>query len=395
MARQGVFGGVLAIVVLLGAYMIAVCSADGSDSTYQYALNYGEELSDLEKQMPVKSGLAFGFYAQSCPHFDSIIESRVQALLKQDAGVAAGLVRLVFHDCFVQGCDASILLNLTSGSELAAVPNRSIRKSARQAVDDIKGKLESLCKGIVSCADIVVRASAVAVRQSGGPNFNVPLGRRDSLSFSPSTSDLPGPQSTYAQLLSAFTSKGLGNAADIVALSGAHTLGVAFCNAFNSRLLPTVDPKLNKDYANYLIQNVCPTLQSTNSTGLDFYSPNHFDNQYFKNLPTGGALMSSDQNLDQDTTSWNLVNQWASNQQAFFNQFALSFAKMVQAPGTLTGSSGEIRKVCSTTNSGKLNTPLNEPEPRVEHILTTPTYTRPSSSESDLISMVTEARSEL
>lgn len=173
--------------------------------------------------------------------------------------------------------------------------------------------------------------------------------------------------------------------------TGAHTLGVAHCQAFNARILPNVDPKMNKDYAGYLIKNVCPTLQSTNSTGLDFYSPNHFDNQYFKNLPTGGALLASDQNLDQDSTSWGLVNQWAGNQSAFFTQFAKSFVKMSQIT-TLTGNKGEIRNLCTTTNSGKVNVPVDEPEANVEHILNTPTYTR--SSYPDLISMVTEGQSE-
>lgn len=85
----------MVMVVLVGH--IAVCSA-----AYEYALNYGAELSDLEKEMPVAVGLAWGYYAQSCASAESIVAARVAAFLQTDAGVAAGLVRLFFHDCFVQ-----------------------------------------------------------------------------------------------------------------------------------------------------------------------------------------------------------------------------------------------------------------------------------------------------
>ncbi|CAM6089567.1 unnamed protein product [Calypogeia fissa] len=174
--------------------------------------------------------------------------------------------------------------------------------------------------------------------------------------------------------------------------SGAHTLGVTHCAAFSQHILPAVDPKLNSGYAGYLKANVCPSPPGNGSTGLNFYSPNHFDNQFFKNLPTGGALLQSDQNLDQDSTTWNLVNQWVSNQDAFFTQFVRSFVKMSQ---TSSGKGGEIRLNCSITNSGKLNVRVEGEEPHVNLLLTTPTYTRPHTSEPELISMVTEGKVDL
>lgn len=93
---------VFAIVTFVG--QVALCAADVAinGSNRQYALKHGVELEELEDQIPVAAGLAFGYYAQSCASAESIIAGRVAAFLKNDGGVAAGLLRLFFHDCFVQ-----------------------------------------------------------------------------------------------------------------------------------------------------------------------------------------------------------------------------------------------------------------------------------------------------
>ena len=52
--------------------------------------------------LPVKAQLAVGFYSKSCPRAESIVRSTVQSYYKADPTIAAGLLRLHFHDCFVQ-----------------------------------------------------------------------------------------------------------------------------------------------------------------------------------------------------------------------------------------------------------------------------------------------------
>lgn len=64
-----------------------------------------------------------------------------------------------------QGCDASVLLNTTSGEqpERQATPNLTLR--GFDFIDRVKSLVEAECPGIVSCADIltlVARDSIVA-----------------------------------------------------------------------------------------------------------------------------------------------------------------------------------------------------------------------------------------
>lgn len=44
--------------------------------------------------------LAADFYKTTCPDAEKIIFGVVEKRFKQDPGTAAGLLRLVFHDCF-------------------------------------------------------------------------------------------------------------------------------------------------------------------------------------------------------------------------------------------------------------------------------------------------------
>uniref|UniRef100_A0A0E0GMT6 Plant heme peroxidase family profile domain-containing protein n=1 Tax=Oryza nivara TaxID=4536 RepID=A0A0E0GMT6_ORYNI len=47
-------------------------------------------------------GLQLGYYKQSCPRVEAIVRDEVKKFVYKDAGVGAGLIRLVFHDCFVE-----------------------------------------------------------------------------------------------------------------------------------------------------------------------------------------------------------------------------------------------------------------------------------------------------
>ncbi|CAN1122044.1 Peroxidase 72 [Linum perenne] len=266
------------------------------------------------------------FYDYSCPQAQQIVKSVVAKAVAKEPRMAASLLRLHFHDCFVK------LLDGGSGivTEKNSNPNRN---SARgfEVIDEIKSALEKACPSKVSCADILTLAARDSTVLAGGPSWEVPLGRRDSKSAS--------------TILTKFKLQGL-NTVDLVALSGSHTIGNSRCTSFRQRLYNQTgngqpDYSLDSSYASQL-KNRCPRS--------DFQTPFHFDNSYFKNILASKGLLNSDQVLlTKNEASMELVKQYAKNNEMFFQQFAKSMVKMGNI-SPLTGSKGEIRKNCRKMN---------------------------------------------
>ncbi|KAG5221720.1 hypothetical protein OIU76_024379 [Salix suchowensis] len=298
------------------------------------------------------------FYDRSCPKAQEIVNSIVAKAVAKEARMAASLVRLHFHDCFVKGCDASILLDSSRGiiSEKGSNPNRN---SARgfEVIDEIKSALEKECPKTVSCADIMALAARDSTVITGGPSWEVPLGRRDSrgASLSGSNSNIPAPNNTFQTILTKFKLQGLG-VVDLVALSGSHTIGNARCTSFRQRLYNQSgngqpDSTLQQSFAAQL-RTRCPRSGGDqNLFFLDFVSPTKFDNSYFNNILASKGLLSSDQVLlTNNEASMELVKKYAGNQELFFEQFAKSMVKMGNI-SPLTGYRGEIRKSCRKINA--------------------------------------------
>lgn len=60
-------------------------------------------LQGLEAQQPpLVKGLSWKYYENSCPKLESIIRKQMEKVIKKDVGLAAALLRVHFHDCFVQ-----------------------------------------------------------------------------------------------------------------------------------------------------------------------------------------------------------------------------------------------------------------------------------------------------
>ncbi|KAL3517979.1 hypothetical protein ACH5RR_020568 [Cinchona calisaya] len=297
--------------------------------------------------------LSTDFYSKSCPKLFSTIRSGVQSAVSKEKRMGASLVRLFFHDCFIQGCDGSILLDDTSSftGEQTAAPNKnSIRGFG--VIDDIKSKVERVCPGVVSCADIVAIAARDSVAILGGPSWDVKVGRRDSktASFSGANSGrLPGPTSTLANLVNRFHAVGL-STRDMVALSGAHTIGQARCTTFRPRIYN--ETNIDTSFAKAR-QSRCPF--TTNGRGdnnlapLDLQTPTNFDTKYFQNLIKKKGLLHSDQVLYNGGSTDSLVQTYSKNPKTFYSDFVKAMIKMGDI-NPLTGSQGEIRKKCGRVN---------------------------------------------
>nr|XP_011469965.1 PREDICTED: peroxidase 4-like isoform X4 [Fragaria vesca subsp. vesca] len=285
-------------------------------------------------------------YLPRCPNALSIVQDEVIAAIKNERRIGASLLRLHFHDCFVNGCDASVLLDDTPGfiGEKTAVPNNN-SLGGFEVVDRIKAKVEKACPGVVSCADIL----ALAARDSlGGPSWQVYLGRRDSTSASRSaaSTSIPPPASNISSLLSSFAAQGL-SLRDLVALSGSHTIGLARCTSFRARIYK--DTTTDAVFAKSLQSNCPVTGNDNNLASLDLQTPTYFDNLYYKNLLKEKGLLHSDQELFNGTPADAMVKLYASNTFAFFYDFANSMVKMGNIK-PLTGSQGEIRINCRKVN---------------------------------------------
>ncbi|KAJ1420913.1 Secretory peroxidase [Sesbania bispinosa] len=298
------------------------------------------------------------FYNDTCSDLHSIVRGVLTNVSQSDPRMLASLIRLHFHDCFVQGCDGSILLNNTAtiASEQDAAPNNnSIR--GLDVVNQIKTALENACPNTVSCADILALAAEISSDLANGPVWQVLLGRRDSLTANQTLAaqNLPAPTFNLTQLKSSFSAQGL-NTTDLVALSGAHTIGRGQCRFFDNRLYDfnntsSPDPTLNTTYLQTL-QAICPNGgPGTNLTNLDPITPDTFDSKYYSDLQLLMGLFQSDQELFSTTgaDTIDIVNSFSSNQTLFFENFKASMIKMGNI-GVLTGSQGEIRTQCNFVN---------------------------------------------
>ncbi|CAI0433623.1 unnamed protein product [Linum tenue] len=109
---------------------------------------------------PGGAQLSANFYSTSCPNLLTIVRNQMTQAVNNDARMAASILRLFFHDCFVNGCDASVLLDDTTtltGEKNAGPNQNSLRGFA--VIDNIKTRVEAACNATVSCADILALAA--------------------------------------------------------------------------------------------------------------------------------------------------------------------------------------------------------------------------------------------
>ncbi|PSS26836.1 Lignin-forming anionic peroxidase [Actinidia chinensis var. chinensis] len=294
--------------------------------------------------------LSSNFYDTTCPNALSTIRTSIRKAVSSERRMAASLIRLHFHDCFVQGCDASILLDeaAIATSERSAAPNKN---SARgfEVIEAAKSEVEKICPGVVSCADVLAVAARDASFAVGGPSWTVKLGRKDSITASRSLaeSDLPGFQSTLEQLISKFANKGL-TARDMVTLSGAHTIGQAQCFTFSDRIYNN-GSDIDAGFASTR-KRACPASGNSNLAPLDLVTPNSFDNNYFKNLIQKKGLLASDQVLFSGGSTDSIVSEYSTKPSSFSSDFASAMIKMGDIIDSQTSQNGVIRKICSALN---------------------------------------------
>ncbi|XP_010909935.1 probable peroxidase 26 [Elaeis guineensis] len=304
------------------------------------------------------NGLVLHYYKKhtNCTYAEEFIKHLVTKAWQFDKSITPALLRLAYSDCFVRGCDASILLD-GKNSEKEAPQNSGLR--GFDVIDRIKRVLEARCPGTVSCADIIQLAAKNAVALAGAPKYPVFTGRRDGVQSTVESVDLPPPSISWDQALAYFQSRGL-DVLDLGTLLGAHTMGVTHCHYIHDRIhnfnhTGKPDPSMARSLARQLRGKCQPKCYDMHQDPTVFLNPISgksytFSNSYYKRVLRNLGVLGIDQQITSSEDGRRIADQFAHNFEDFRRYFAFTMSRMGSI-GVLTGTKGEIRSHCRYTNA--------------------------------------------
>lgn len=283
-----------------------VVTAEGKESTYRTSC--GRRMVLMTACLPAmlmgKDLTLFRSSLRSTIHAAEENEAEVQTIQIEIRKIlskakAAGLLRLVFHDAGTfdiakntGGMNGSIIY------ELDRPENTGLIRSVK-VLEKIKAILDMTMQ--VSWADLIALAGAEAVALCGGPNIHVRIGRQDTESPDPE-GELPVESLNAVALKECFQKKGF-STQELVALSGAHTLGN---KGFGS---PT---SFDNSYFHTLLEK--PWLQAGNGNNMG----------KMIGLPSDRSLVE-----DEECLRWIIA--YAHDQGQFFDDFVRSYVKLVNS----------------------------------------------------------------
>ncbi|OAE26929.1 hypothetical protein AXG93_4413s1130 [Marchantia polymorpha subsp. ruderalis] len=239
------------------------------------------------------------FYKKECPRARRIVGDMVLEAIRRDIRLSAALLRLQFHDCFVRGCDASILLDSNS-TNLAEKDGAGNVFSVRgyEVIDNIKEALEAI----------------------GGPSWSVTSGRFDAIASyaEDNLRFLPPPSANFSLLSQMFAQKG-----------------------FSEREMVVLSVELRRQCA---FGNVSkPLLLNPTSGGYSF------DSSYYTNLLRNRGILESDATLITEASGREFALEAAFSPSTFFSEFASGMEKLSNLE-VKNATEGEIRRSCRFTN---------------------------------------------
>lgn len=345
----------LSVLILLIALFLSFANRSGEED--REGAGSGSLSSSSTLTASTEPGLLlYDYYGDSCPQAEEIVRSTVTNLYKIEPNVAPALLRLVFHDCFIQGCDGSVLLNSTNGfmSEKEAKPNLSLK--GFDVIDTIKHKIEDECPATVSCSDILVLAARDAVALVGGPYYILKTGRRDSLTsnFFEAHNQLPTPDDDLSKIESLFADRGF-DQRETVALFGGHNIGTIHCQFLTERLTNfsgtgRPDPSIEPSFLNVMMSKCIDPQDGLEEPGLDMSlqaeAGPEFGAHYYNSLLQGKGILRADQQLmaSEGTASW--VQAYQSDRCLFQRDFAYVMMKLSNFK-VLAEPAGQIRHHCA------------------------------------------------
>ncbi|VAI86513.1 unnamed protein product [Triticum turgidum subsp. durum] len=105
-------------------------------------------------------GMSPGYYKTTCPQLEDIVLKEVTRKKNETIVTIPAVLRLFFHDCLVNGCDASVLIaSRNEDAEKNSPDDDSLAGDGYDTVNRVKAAVEQKCPGVVSCADILALAA--------------------------------------------------------------------------------------------------------------------------------------------------------------------------------------------------------------------------------------------
>ena len=220
--------------------------------------------------------------------------------------MAALWIRAAFHDAGtfpVAGADASLMHHLkdpvNAGLEESIAPKFQQNRNVN-----------------MSNADSIALAAQVSVTHCGGPKFPFKAGRVDTTKPTSPKGLIPNGLMTLDQFRPRFAEMGWTNE-DIVALvTGSHTMG-----GIHGKISPELTDK--------------EFIPFDDTAGI-------FDNHVFKFSLEGKCLLKIDCEIAADPILRPIVKRYAEDQNAFFEQYKISFQKLIQQTKSVLGNEQDL-----------------------------------------------------
>ncbi|EEE66279.1 hypothetical protein OsJ_22484 [Oryza sativa Japonica Group] len=301
----------------------------------------------LLSPLAVVGQLRTDYYSTICPNLETIVRSSVKQSMAASPISAPATLRLFFHDCAVRGCDASIMIvNSNGDDEWRNSDNQSLKPEGFTTVLNAKAAVDSdpQCRYKVSCADILALAARESVYQSGGPNYQVELGRYDGRVSTRDSVVLPHANFNLDQLNAFFAGLGLSQT-DMIALSGGHTFGAADCRFFQYRI--GADPAMDQGFAAQL-RNTCGG-NPNNFAFLNGATPAAFDNAYYRGLQQGRGSSAPTRRCT-PTSGRAAPSTTTREPERLFGGFAAAMTRLGRVGVKTAATGGEIRRDCRFPN---------------------------------------------